>query len=170
MKKRVELYLHDPKLPGALREQKNLYNRLKRKDPSNLTPSDIELLSLLTASLTKHNYLSLQTSPDLASGKPLLVRQKQLRRRYNEIKLQIKSSLSEQETTQLTDELALIEEKLVRMRPQPLPKKPNKGNKIPIPQKYITERNEKIRNAHKVSGFNSLRARIVQGGKADGKK
>jgi len=42
--------------------------------------------------------------------------------------------------------------------------------KIPIPQKYITERDEKIRKAHKVSGFNSLRARIVQGGKADGKK
>ena len=39
----------------------------------------------------------------------------------------------------------------------------------PMPKGYIAERRERIKAAHKTSGFNSQSVRIVQGGKASGK-
>lgn len=39
----------------------------------------------------------------------------------------------------------------------------------PMPKGYVAERRERIKAAHKTSGFNSQSLRIVQGGKASGK-
>ena len=58
MKKRLEVYVHDTRLPGTLREQKRLYNRLKSKSENNLTNDETELLSLVTKNLIKHNHLN----------------------------------------------------------------------------------------------------------------
>jgi len=67
------------------------------------------------------------------------------------------------------EELSCIEGKLESMRVKPLLKSCKSRTRTPTPQIYLKERSEKIDQAHKVSGYNKIRAKILQGGRTAGK-
>ena len=166
MRKRRDVFVRDTRLPPTLREQKNLYNRLCSKSESKLTKLEIELLDLVKKNLVKHGYLGPDAEP---LTKPLFLSKKALTRRLNQIKQILVEPSNSLETEKLMEELSSLEGKLEGMRVKPLIKSSKPRKRTPTPKNYLRERSEKIDQAHKVSGYNKVRAQILQGGRTTGK-
>jgi len=91
-----------------------------------------------------------------------------LRRETHALQQKIENATDSGERRRLIVEIKGLRAELARVDPKAAQGKPKDTDKTPSPKSYFEAMRAKREAAHKVSGFNRIRARFVQGGGGGG--